>query len=1017
MEKLSRQHLKEVVTRHGMPVLIISDRYGRFASQFWQSLHKVQGTLLDFSMAYHPQTDGQSERTIQTLEEMLRAYVIDFRKSLYGRKCRSPVYWVKFGDAQLTGPEIVYETTENIIQIKKRIQAAPIPLDEIQIDDKLNFIEEPVEIMDHEVKHLKQSRIPIVKVRWNSRQGPEFTWEREDQMKKKVIVQQVHGRQGQSYSGIGYKSNATTSGGNNASGQARVVKCYNCQCEGHMARQCIKPKRPKNEAWNKEKAMLAKAQEAGQILDEEQLAFLTDLRVPDGQAFSWPIFPTMVLTLSQRKRYVPQKELSADEAVWYHMLNPSTKFSISLPVKIEDPKELPKVSLVNGSLKKLKLHFANFDKVVKIRTTHNARTEGEWGFEHTKVVFNNEIIPFLKSLKVIFNVIDRDLLNEIMEVQTVFDQIDAAVQQSSVDKEYVLLTVMYSMSLIDGSVNVERKRNDSCDKCFNLEAELLKLQNTHNDLLKRSYLYMFKIHALMRLNLVRKRFPSHPKTMSRKLGLKCCKSKPTGNKKNDRFSRTPSRNMKNKSQLNANSELICATCKKSMFNGAHDMCLLDFVKNVNSHAKSAKKHEKQNIWKPTGHVYTEVGFKWKPTGRTFTIVGSKAKIVESKNANHSKPNYTWGSNSTDIPSSSLVMIGYPDCSLVSTLWTFKTHDRNRSQLMNFVSKFLGTIRFGNDHVAWIMGYGDYQLGNVTISKVYYIERLGHNLFSVGQFCDADLEVAFGKNTCSIRNLEGIDLISGSRDTNLSIISLDDMLKTSLICLLSKASKTKSWLWHRQSKDEAPEAIIKCIKNIQVRLNATVHDVRTDNGTEFVNQTLRKIYENVGILHQTSVARTPQQNGVVKRRNRTLVEAAHTMLIFSKAPLFLWAEAINIACYTQNRSLIRLRYNKTLYDLMQDKKSDLSFFHIFSALCYPTNDNEDLGKLDAKADIGIFIGYAPTKKVFRIYNKRTQIIIETIHVTFDKLTATASKQFNSGPGLHSMTPATSSSGLVPNLVSQ
>ncbi|GJT14301.1 retrovirus-related pol polyprotein from transposon TNT 1-94 [Tanacetum coccineum] len=121
---------------------------------------------------------------------------------------------------------------------------------------------------------------------------------------------------------------------------------------------------------------------------------------------------------------------------------------------------------------------------------------------------------------------------------------------------------------------------------------------------------------------------------------------------------------------------------------------------------------------------------------------------------------------------------------------------NRSQLMNFVSKFLGIVRLGNDQVAKIMGYGDYQPGNLIISRVYYVKGLGHNLFSVGQFCDPDLEVAFRKNTCFIWNLEGVDLLSGSRDTNLYTISLDDMLKTSLICLLSNASKTKSWLWHR-----------------------------------------------------------------------------------------------------------------------------------------------------------------------------------------------------------------------------
>ncbi|GJZ41035.1 retrovirus-related pol polyprotein from transposon TNT 1-94 [Tanacetum coccineum] len=129
----------------------------------------------------------------------------------------------------------------------------------------------------------------------------------------------------------------------------------------------------------------------------------------------------------------------------------------------------------------------------------------------------------------------------------------------------------------------------------------------------------------------------------------------------------------------------------------------------------------------------------------------------------------------------------------------------------------------------------------------------------------------------------------------------------------------------------------------------------------------------------------------KKQNRTLVEAARTMLIFSKAHLFLWAKAINTSCYTQNRSLISLRYNKTPFELMHDKKPDLLFLHVFGSLCYTTNDSEDLGKLNAKADIGIFVGYAPAKKAFRIYNRRTQKIMETIHVTFNELIAMASEQ--------------------------
>ncbi|GKD01164.1 retrovirus-related pol polyprotein from transposon TNT 1-94 [Tanacetum coccineum] len=142
-----------------------------------------------------------------------------------------------------------------------------------------------------------------------------------------------------------------------------------------------------------------------------------------------------------------------------------------------------------------------------------------------------------------------------------------------------------------------------------------------------------------------------------------------------------------------------------------------------------------------------------------------------------------------------------------------------------------------------------------------------------------------------------------------------------------------------------------------------------------------------------------------------------MLIYGKAPLFLWAEAVATACYTQNRSIIQSHHGKTPYELLHDRKPNLSYLHVFGALCYPNNNSEDLGKFQDKADIGIFIGYAPKKKDYRIYNRRTRKIIETIHVNFDELTIMAFDQLSSGPELQSMTPATSSSGLVANPIPQ
>nr|GEZ44131.1 hypothetical protein [Tanacetum cinerariifolium] len=233
----------------------------------------------------------------------------------------------------------------------------------------------------------------------------------------------------------------------------------------------------------------------------------------------------------------------------------------------------------------------------------------------------------------------------------------------------------------------------------------------------------------------------------------------------------------------------------------------------------------------------------------------------------------------------------------SCLLTCSKHTtRDRSQLINFVQKFLGTVKFGNDHVAKITGYGDYKIRNVMISRVYFVEGLGHNLFSVGQFCDSDLEIAFRQHTCFIRNLDGVDLLTGSQGNNLYTLSLQDMMASSPICLLSKASKTKSWIWHRRLSHLNFSAINHLARQGLVRESVNgkkyilvivddysrftwvpVRRIRTDNGTEFVNQTLREYYEEVGISHETSIARFPQQNDVVERRNRALIEAARTIV--------------------------------------------------------------------------------------------------------------------------------------------
>nr|GEY38400.1 retrovirus-related Pol polyprotein from transposon TNT 1-94 [Tanacetum cinerariifolium] len=313
------------------------------------------------------------------------------------------------------------------------------------------------------------------------------------------------------------------------------------------------------------------------------------------------------------------------------------------------------------------------------------------------------------------------------------------------------------------------------------------------------------------------------------------------------------------------------------------------------------------------------------------------------------------------------------------------------------AKFMGTVRFGNDHVAAILGFGDLQWGNILITRVYFIEGLG------------------------------------DRSTNLYTINLHEMASASPICLMARASSTKSWLWHQrlshlnfdtindlaindlvsglpkfkyhkehlypsyeQGKSKRASHPPKPVPNLRQRLHLLHMDlcgpmrianingkpyvlvivddysrytwsldiiIRTDNGTYFKNQVLKDYFDTVGISHQMSSVRTPQQNEVVEQRNQTLVEAARTMLIFSHAPLFLWADAIATA-----------------------------------ALCYPKNDREDIGNLGAKGDIGFFIGYSADSCAYTIYNRRTKKIIETMNVSFHELSAMAFEQRSLKPGL-------------------
>nr|GEX41353.1 hypothetical protein [Tanacetum cinerariifolium] len=372
----------------------------------------------------------------------------------------------------------------------------------------------------------------------------------------------------------------------------------------------------------------------------------------------------------------------------------------------------------------------------------------------------------------------------------------------------------------------------------------------------------------------------------------------------------------------SNVNFVCATCEKCVLNENHDMCVLKSRNGVNSRTKM-------------------------PMAMPVSSREPK-RIVKQSDAKTLRK--TVASESTNQKPRHITRKLYEHVSKACSWWYGE---------------------FGNDQIAPILGYGDLVQGAVTIKRVYYVEGLNQNLFSVGQFCDADLEVAFRKSMCYIRDLKGNDLLTGSRGIDLYSITLQDTSSPNPICLMAKVTSSQAWLWHRRlshlnfdtinilSRNDIMIGLPKLKYACQKRTSCQVRTVRTDKGTELLDKNLHAYFAAEGINHQTSVARTPKQNGVVKRRNRTLVEAARTMLNATAVPLFFWAEAIATTCFTQNHG-------------------------------------ENLDKMKEKGDACIFVGYSTQSRAYRVFNKRRRVIMETIHVNFDESAHMASDHVSIDP---------------------
>ncbi|KAJ9566505.1 hypothetical protein OSB04_002471 [Centaurea solstitialis] len=414
----------------------------------------------------------------------------------------------------------------------------------------------------------------------------------------------------------------------------------------------------------------------------------------------------------------------------------------------------------------------------------------------------------------------------------------------------------------------------------------------------------------------------------------------------------------------------------------------------------------------------------------------------------------------------------------------------RSFLFDYVERFEGYVKTADKTLRPMVGYGKITDGKYIIKDVRYVEGLGFNMFRSSQFCDNGYWVKQFQYGSNVNDEDNNVILSARRNGNLYSTVFRSIPQThpqfaaisdprNAICLLAKASKEDSWLWHRRlchqnfkdmnklvsknlvkglletrlskdtlcpaceqgkmtrsshpprmdtsskspldmihmdlcgptrteslaikkymlvlvdefsrftwveflrAKSDAADRIIAFIKRIQVLLGRRVKKLRSDNGTEFRNAKLQSFLEDVGISHNFSAVRTPQQNGVVERKNRTLVEAARSMMAHSGVPQSFWAEAVSTACYTQNRTLIVKRTGKTAYEMVEQRKPNIDYFRVFGCKCYVLNDRDDLGKFEPKSDESIFIGYSHNSKAYRVFNKRTRTILESSNVDFSE----------------------------------
>nr|GEY13711.1 hypothetical protein [Tanacetum cinerariifolium] len=765
--------------------------------------------------------------------------------------------------------------------------------------------------------------------------------------------------------------------------QKSRIQCYNCKEFGHVARECQKPKRVKDATYHMEKMLLCKQEEARIQLNVEQADWRDDTddesedqeleadymymaqikEVSLDTVDSGPIFdfePVQKVSTNDQYNVFAIKSEHPEQSESVHDTYPIEQDEHNVIIdsldmsydreqidQNDDDDDLANErELLASLIEKLKCEIDDSKNRNKFLETSNKskefRKEREQYFkiQDLKAQLQDKGIVISESKKLIEKLKGKSMDTKIQKSSVIRKLNAFKSQRPSLGKPTIFSDslerkdFLKSKSVTQNNVlndfskpvttqilppnkkSILKNTNVLAPRMYKLHIEPTQTRTSQlpQDSRKTNKCMSFSTGVIPTTSVSRQQLKSNP--MEDKVMLNNSK----GKKQQVEDQRRNVKLSKNKTSVTACNEslnaktlivnFVCATCGKCVLNQKHDMCVLKSVNGVISRTKMP--------------IVVPVSTREPKRTVTQSVAKPLKKTVASESSQ--KPR--------NITRKLYECVSIPMCQILHCLL--------------ILLQLIEIILFIVDS-----GCSKHMMGNLKL-LINFVEKflgLNHNLFSFGQFCDADLEVAFRKSTCYIHDLKGNDLLT---DT-LGLIFLS-------------------------SKDETPEVLIDFLRHVQRGLYAQVRIVRTNKGMEFLNQTLHAYFASEWILHQTSVAQTPEQNGVVERRNRTLVEAARTMLSATK-------------------------------------KSSVKFFHIFGSLCYIVRDGKNLDKIKEKGDACIFVRYSTQSRAYRVFNKRTRVIMETIHVNFDKLPQIALDHVSSDPGPQCQSTALEHDSLSPGFQCQ